>query len=111
MNLRIIEKEKNAVLILAANCKSYDNSFISHETFLNMGNTLMIKRIKKNCVYKNKICIAINNFSKKLQALKSFENLEFINIDSTNGVIDTIKESIDLLKIIIMKNIYYHHIF
>jgi len=41
------EKEKNAVLILAAGYKAYDNSFISHEPFLNIGNTLIIERIKK----------------------------------------------------------------
>ena len=42
-----IEKEKNAVLILAAGYKAYDHSFISHEPFLNIGNTLIIERIKK----------------------------------------------------------------
>ncbi len=98
MNLRIIEKESNAVLILAAGYKAYDNSFISQEPFLNIGNTLIIERIKKNCPSKNKIYIAVKNFSKKLQGLKSFENCNFINIDSTNGVIETIKKSIDYIQ-------------
>ena len=47
MNLIKIETEKNAVLILAAAYKAYDNSFISSEPFLNIGNTLIIERIKK----------------------------------------------------------------
>ena len=51
MNLRKIEKEKNAVLILAAGYKAYDNSFISHEPFLNIGNTLIIERIKKTLYF------------------------------------------------------------
>ena len=72
MNSCIIEKEKNAVLILAAGYKAYDNSFISHIPFLNIGNTLIIERIKKNCTPRNKIYIAINDFSPKLQILRSF---------------------------------------
>ncbi len=98
MNLRIIDKEKNAVLILAAGYKAYDNSFISHEPFLNIGNTLIIERIKKNCVSKNKVYIAVNNFSNKLQRLKSFDNCNFINVGSTLGVIDTIKKSLDYIQ-------------
>ena len=47
MNLKIIEKEKTAVLILAAGYKAYDNSFVLEEPFLNIGNTLIIERIKK----------------------------------------------------------------
>ena len=39
MNLRIIEEEKSAVLILAAGYKAYDDSFTLHEPFLNIGNT------------------------------------------------------------------------
>ncbi len=89
-----IKKEKNAVLILAAGYKAYDNSFISYEPFLNIGNTLIIERIKKNCVAKNKIYIAVNNFSKNLQFLKSFDDCKFINVGKTFGVIDTIKKSI-----------------
>ena len=98
MNLKIIDKERNAVLILAAGYKAYDNSFISHEPFLNIGNTLIIERIKKSCSAANKIYIAVNNFSNKLQGLKSFENCDFINVGSTSGVIDTIKRSIDHVK-------------
>ena len=64
MNLIKNEKEKNAVLILAAAYKAYDNSFISSEPFLNIGNTLIIERIKKNCTSKNNIYIAVNNFFK-----------------------------------------------
>ena len=33
MKSKINEKENNAVLILAAGYKAYDNSFISHEPF------------------------------------------------------------------------------
>ena len=98
MNLRIIQKEKNALLILAAGYKAYDNSFISHEPFLNIGNTLIIERIKKNCNFKSRIYIAVNNFSNRLQGLKSFENCTFINVGSTFGIIDTIKKSIDFIQ-------------
>ncbi len=98
MNLKIIEKEKNAILILAAGYKAYDNSFISHEPFLNIGNTLIIERIKKKCTSDNKIYIAVNNFSKKLQKLKSFDNCNFINVGSTLGVIDTIKKSVSFIQ-------------
>ncbi len=98
MKYRKIEKEKNAVLILAAGYKAYDNSFISHEPFLNIGNTLIIERIKKSCSTANKIYIAVNKFSKKLQGLKSFENCDFIDVGSTPGVIDTIKRSLDHIK-------------
>ena len=98
MKFRKIEKEKNAVLILAAGYKAYDNSFISHEPFLNIGNTLIIERIKKSCSATNKIYIAVNNFSNKLQELRSFENCNFINVGSTSGVIDTIHRSIDHIK-------------
>ena len=98
MNLRIIEKEKSAVLILAAGYKAYDNSFILNEPFLNIGNTLIIERIKKNCISKNKIYIAVKNFSNNLQQLKSFDNCTFINVGSTLGVIDTIKKSIDNIR-------------
>ena len=98
MNLRKIQKEKNAVLILAAGYKAYDNSFISHEPFLNIGNTLIIERIKKSCIAENKIYIAVNNFSNKLQELKAFDNCNFINVGSTLGVIDTIKRSIDYIE-------------
>ncbi len=98
MNLRTIEKEKNAVLILAAAYKAYDNSFISSEPFLNIGNTLIIERIKKYCLSKNKIYIVVNNFSKKLRGLRSFENCNFINVGSTLGVNDTIKKSIDFIQ-------------
>ena len=57
MNLIKLETEKNAVLILAAAYKAYDNSFISSEPFLNIGNTLIIERIKRESWqrYKN-IC-------------------------------------------------------
>ncbi len=98
MNLRTIEKEKNAVLILAAAYKAYDNSFISSEPFLNIGNTLIIERIKKHCISKNTIYIVVNNFSKKLRGLRSFENCNFINVGSTLGVIDSIKKSIDFIQ-------------
>ena len=66
MKSKLIEKEKNAVLILAAGYKAYDDSFISHEPFLNIGNTLIIERIKKSCFSENKIYLAVNNFSNKL---------------------------------------------
>ena len=98
MNLRKIEKEKNAILILAAGYKAYDNSFISHEPFLNIGNTLIIERIKKSCFAENKIYIAVNNFPNELQCLKAFDYCHFINVGSTLGVIDTIKKSIDFIK-------------
>ena len=98
MKSQINEKEKNAVLILAAGYKAYDDSFISHEPFLNIGNTLIIERIKKSCFAENKIYIAVNNFSNKLQGLKSFDNCNFINVGSTRGIIDTIKKSIDYIK-------------
>ena len=98
MKSKIIEKEKNAVLILAAGYKAYDDSFISHEPFLNIGNTLIIERIKKSCFSENKIYLAVNNFSNKLQGLKSFDNCNFINVGSTLGVIDTIKKSIDFIQ-------------
>ena len=98
MRSSIIEKEENAVLILAAGYKAYDNSFISHEPFLNIGNTLIIDRIKKNCIANNKIYIAVNNFSNKLQGLKSFNNCIFINVGKTNGVIHTIEKSIDYIQ-------------
>ena len=93
-----IKKENNAVLILAAGYKAYDDSFISLEPFLNIGNTLIIERIKKGCLSKNKIYIAVNNFSKKLQCLKSFDDCKFINVGRTRGVIDTIKNSIDFIE-------------
>ena len=98
MNLIKIEKEKNAVLILAAAYKAYDNSFISSEPFLNIGNTLIIERIKKNCISKNNIYIAVNNFSNKLRELRSFDNCNFINVGTTLGVIDTIKIAIDYIQ-------------
>ena len=98
MKSGILKKEKNAVLILAAGYKAYDNSFISLEPFLNIGNTLIIERIKKNCTPKNKIYVAVNNFSKQLQCLKSFDNCKFVNVGKTLGVIDTIKKSIDYIK-------------
>ena len=98
MQSKIIEKEKNAVLILAAGYKAYDDSFISHEPFLNIGNTLIIERIKKSCFSENKIYLAVNNFSNKLQGLKSFDNCNFINVGSTLGVIDTIKKSLDCVQ-------------
>ena len=98
MNLRIIEEQKSAVLILAAGYKAYDDSFTLHEPFLNIGNTLIIERIKKYCISKNKIYIAVSNFSVNLQQLKSFENCNFINLESTLGVIDTIKKSIDYIQ-------------
>ena len=40
-----MNKERNAVLILAASYKAYDSSFILSEPFLNIGNTLIIERI------------------------------------------------------------------
>ncbi len=92
--MRKIEKEKSAVLILAAGYKAYDDSFILKEPFLNIGNTLIIERIKRNCILQNKIYIAVNNFSENLQKLKSFDNCTFLNVGMTNGVIDTIKKSI-----------------
>ena len=95
MNLRIIEKEYSAVLILAAGYKAYDDSFILNEPFLNISNTLIIERIKKHCISKNKIYIAVKNFSNNLKQLKSFNNCNFINVGSTYGIIDTIKKSID----------------
>ena len=98
MSSSIIEKEKNAVLILAAGYKAYDNSFISYEPFLNIGNTLIIERIKKSCFANNKIYIAVNNFSNKLQGLKSFDDCNFINVGKTNGVIHTIEKSIDYIQ-------------
>ena len=98
MNSGIIDKEKNAVLILAAGYKAYDDSFISEEPFLNIGNTLIIERIKKNCISKNNIYIAVNNFSNKLQRLKSFDKCNFINVGKTLGVIDTIKKSIEYIQ-------------
>ena len=98
MNLTIIEKEKNAVLILAAGYKAYDESFTLQEPFLNIGNTLIIERIKKCCISKNKIYIAIRNFSNNLQQLKSFEDCDFINVGDTSGIIDTIKKSLDYIK-------------
>ena len=98
MNLRIIEEEKSAVLILAAGYKAYDDSFTLHEPFLNIGNTLIIERIKKFCISKNKIYIAVSNFSNNLQQLKSFDNCNFINLGPTLGVIDTIKKSIDYIQ-------------
>ena len=98
MNLIKIETEKNAVLILAAAYKAYDNSFISSEPFLNIGNTLIIERIKKKCIPKNNIYIAVNNFSNKLRELRSFDNCNFINVGSTLGVIDTIKKAIDYIQ-------------
>ena len=63
MNLINIEKEKSAILILAAGYKAYDHSFTLHEPFLNIGNTLIIERIKKNFISKNNIYIAVNNFN------------------------------------------------
>ena len=98
MNLKIIEKEKNAVLILAAGYKAYDNSFISQEPFLNIGNTLIIERIKKNCISRNNIYVAVNNFPDELKGLRSFDNCNFINVGNTLGVIDTIKKSIGHIK-------------
>ena len=94
MNLTI-EKRKNAILVLAAGYKAYDNSFKLNEPFLNIGNTLIIEKIKKNCSIENKIYIAVNNFDINLQKLKSFNNCFFINVGSTLGVIDTIKKSIE----------------
>ena len=98
MKLKIVGKEKTAVLILAAGYKAYDNSFISQEPFLNIGNTLIIERIKKICNSKNKIYIAVNNFSNKLRELRSFDSCNFINVGSTLGIIDTIKKSIDYIQ-------------
>ena len=98
MNLRIIEEEKSAVLILAAGYKAYDDSFTLDEPFLNIGNTLIIERIKKYCISKNKIYIAVSNFSVNFQQLKSFDNCNFINSGPTLGVIDTIEKSIDYIK-------------
>ncbi len=97
MNLRIIEKEKSAVLILAAGFKAYD-SFTLHQPFLNIGNTLIIERIKKNCNFKNQIYVAVNDFSNKLQQLKSFDKCKFINVGSSLGIIDTIKKSLDYIE-------------
>ncbi len=62
MNLIKFEK-KNAVLILAVAYKACDNSLISSEPFFNIGNTLINERIKKNCISKNNIYIAVNNFN------------------------------------------------
>ncbi len=98
MNFKGVEKEKNAVLILAAGYKAYDNSFILNEPFLNIGNTLIIERIKKKCNTQNKIYIAVNNFPKSLQKLKSFDECNFINVGITFGVVDTIKKSIQFIK-------------
>ena len=98
MNLRIIDKENNAVLILAAGYKAYDSSFLLNEPFLNIGNTLIVERIKQNCVSNNKIYIAVNNFSNNLQKLKAFDNCNFINVGSTLGAIDSIKKSIDFIE-------------
>ena len=98
MNFKRVEKEKNAVLILAASYKAYDNSFILNEPFLNIGNTLIIERIKKKCTPQNKIYIAVNNFPKRLQKLKSFDDCNFINVGITFGVVDTIKKSIEFIK-------------
>ena len=98
MNLRIEEEKKIAVLILAASYKAYDDSFILNEPFLNIGNTLIIERIKKNCISNNKIYIAVSNFSNNLQKLKSFDNCNFINLGPTLGVIDTIKKALDYIQ-------------
>ena len=97
MNLTI-KRGKNAILVLAAGYKAYDNSFKLNEPFLNIGNTLIIEKIKKNCDSKSKIYIAVNNFSINLQKLKSFNNCYFINVGSTLGVIDTIKKSIEYIQ-------------
>ncbi len=93
-----IVKERDAVLILAARYKAYDNSFILSEPFLNIGNTLIIERIKKRCLSKNTIYIAVNNFPNNLQKLKSFDDCKFINVGNTFGVIDTIKKSIEFIE-------------
>ena len=95
MNHKNIKKEKVAVLILAASYKSYDNSFILKEPFLNIGNTLIIEKIKESCKINQKIYIAVNNFPNKLKNLRAFHNCEFINVGFTLGVIDTIKKSLD----------------
>ena len=57
-----------------------------------------MKELKKKCFDDNKIYIDVNNFSKKLQGLKSFDNCNFINVGSTLGVIDTIKRAIDYIE-------------
>ena len=98
MKFRKIEKEKNAVLILAAGYKAYDDSFISHEPFLNIGNTLIIERIKKSCSAANKIYIAVKDFPSNFQKLKAFDDCNFINVGSTLGVIDTIKKALDWIE-------------
>ena len=98
MKNKIVEKEKNAVLILAASYKAYDNSFILNEPFLNIGNTLIIERIKEKCKPENKIYIAVNNFPKNLQKLNAFVDCNFINVGITSGVVDTIKKSLDFIK-------------
>ena len=51
MKSGIIKKEKNAVLILAAGYKAYDNSFISIEPFLNIGNILIVERLTPKQIF------------------------------------------------------------
>ena len=84
----------NAILILAAGYKVYDESFNLLEPFLNIGNTLMIERIKKYISKEHKIYIAVNKFPEVYKQLNVFKNCYFLDVGNTNGVINTIKRSI-----------------
>ena len=85
-----------AILILAAGYRVYDESFNLYEPFLNIGNTLMIDRIKKyTSTKKHKIYIAVNKFPEEYKNLNVFGNCNFLDVGDTHGVITTIKKSIE----------------
>lgn len=87
----------NAILILAAGYRVYNESFNLKEPFLNIGNTLIIERIKKYISTKQEIYIAVNQFPEEYKKLNVFSNCNFLDVGDTNGVISTIKKSIELI--------------
>ena len=88
-------KNINAILILAAGYKAYDDTFRLSEPFLNIGNTLIVERIKKFSSEFSKIYIAVDSFRYIFRNLKAFENCIFIDVGKTKGVTDTIRIAIE----------------
>lgn len=96
-NLKKREYNKS-LLVLCAGAKSYHADFCLIEPLLNIGNTLVIDRIRKG--FNNvriKIYIAYSDKFDHLEKIESFKGLNFINVGRTKGVIETIKLALNFI--------------
>ncbi len=93
-------KKKNLTVIVPAsgilkNICNYKFS-IEDPSFLNMGHSLAIKKIKEK--YDCKILLSVQKKSKKYFNLIPFNDVEILEVGSTNNIIDTIKKSLQYIE-------------